>query len=183
MEDKEIVRLYHERSEHAIEETKRKYGKMLRFTALRILGDDRDAEECENDVYLGAWDTIPPRSPENLPAYLIRIARNQALKRYHFLQAQKRNRTVTLSLEELGESLTGVETEGSSDGELADCLNEFLGGLKPQSRRAFVLRYWYYASIKEIMRECGMSKSQAESQLFRTRNQLRKFLSERGFKR
>lgn len=182
MEDKEIIRLYFERSECAVEETKKKYGSRLRALAMRILRDSRDAEECENDAYLGAWQKIPPQNPENLPAYLARIVRNQALKRYEFLRADKRNREVTVSFEELEGCLADVKT-GEADGEsaLAECLNEFLGTLKKENRRVFLLRYWYYLSVKEIAAECQMSQSQVESRLFRTRNKLREYMTERGF--
>lgn len=184
MEDKKIIQLYFERSEYAVEETRKKYGNMLRALAMRILGDRRDAEECENDSYLGAWQKIPPENPGNFPAWLARVARNQALKRYAFLRADKRNREVTVSFEELEGCLADVKGgETDRENSLAECLNDFLESLKKENRRVFLLRYWYYLSVKEIMAECGMSQSQVESRLFRTRNKLREYLIERGFGR
>ncbi|MCI8513366.1 MAG: sigma-70 family RNA polymerase sigma factor [Lachnospiraceae bacterium] len=182
MEDKDILRLYFERSEYAVEETKKKYGNMLRALAARILSDRRDAEECENDTYLGAWRTIPPQNPQNLPAYLARIARNQALKRYEFLRAGKRNRELEVSFEELEGCLADIEKgDAGREDELADSLNDFLGNLEKENRRVFLLRYWYCLSVREITAECEMTRSQVESRLFRTRSKLRQFLTERGF--
>ena len=41
-----------------------------------------EAEECENDAYLRAWQTIPPHEPRGyLFAYLAKIIRNLALDR------------------------------------------------------------------------------------------------------
>lgn len=178
MEDGEIIELFFTRSENAVAETKSKYGGLIRVVAMNILKSKADAEECENDTYLGAWNAIPPQRPGSLAAFLAGIARNQALKKYRFITAEKRNPKVTVSLDELGDCVSG--TEGVySDGALQKAINEFLGGLNEESRRVFMLRYWYFASIREITDKCGISKSKAESMLFRTRNKLRDFLKQR----
>lgn len=68
MDDKQIVALYWERSETAISETERKYGRYCHYIARNILHSDQDAEECVNDTYQRAWETMPPRKPEHLPS-------------------------------------------------------------------------------------------------------------------
>ena len=45
MDDKQIVDLYWERSETAISETSKKYGKYCRYIAFNILRNDEDSEE------------------------------------------------------------------------------------------------------------------------------------------
>ena len=63
MDDKGIIELYFARDENAISETMKSYnGRLLRF-AMHFLSDKRDAEECVNDTYVRAWDTIPPNRP------------------------------------------------------------------------------------------------------------------------
>lgn len=180
MEDSNIIALFFERSEHAIRETKIKYGKLIKSIAFRILNNPADTEECENDTYMGMWTSIPPVRPGNLKAYAAKTARNQALKKYRFQHADKRNPEVLLSLNELEEQLAdrNDSTENSlfEDRELADIINAFLAELKPGTRRVFMLRYWYFLSVKEIMSECGKSKSQVESILFRTRGKLKEYL-------
>ena len=64
MDDREIVALFEARDERTLGETKEKYGRYIRSVALRILGSKSDAEECENDVYLRARNSIPPQKPE-----------------------------------------------------------------------------------------------------------------------
>lgn len=54
MEDKQIIDLYWKRSETAIIETARKYGKYCRYIAFNILRNNEDIEECVNDTYLRA---------------------------------------------------------------------------------------------------------------------------------
>lgn len=52
MTDTEIINLFFERSEQAIDELSRKYGPAVKKTAANILNDRLDVEECVNDTYL-----------------------------------------------------------------------------------------------------------------------------------
>ena len=180
MEDIEIVELYFSRSENAIPETRSKYGNFISAIAMRILKDRSDAEECENDTYMSIWNVIPPQRPFNFKAFIAKITRNLALKKYHFINAEKRRPQAAVSLSELEECISGNDGRNFSDGELSAAINEFIGSLNKESRKIFLLRYWHFLSIKEICRKCSVSKSKAESSLFRTRKKLKKFLTERG---
>lgn len=103
MRDEEIIALFFERSEQAIEALRDKYGVPVRCVARNILGSRQDAEECENDTYLGCWNSIPPHRPDPLKTYVCRIARNLAVTRYHSNTAQKRNSSYDAAFEELEE--------------------------------------------------------------------------------
>lgn len=67
MDDSRIIDLYWERSESAIAETSNKYGRYCYSIAHNILHNDEDSEECVNDTYLRAWNSMPPGG---LTAYL-----------------------------------------------------------------------------------------------------------------
>ena len=88
MDDLTIIELYFDRSEQAIDETDKKYGKLCRSLAGSILSSDEDAEECVSDAYLSVWNTIPPTRPNNFTAFLCRIVRNLSLKRLDYNTAQ-----------------------------------------------------------------------------------------------
>ncbi|MCM1328231.1 MAG: sigma-70 family RNA polymerase sigma factor [Ruminococcus sp.] len=180
MEDSDIIELFFMRSENAVAETKKKYGGFIRSLAMRILKSKPDAEECENDTYMGVWEAIPPQKPGNFMSFIAGIARNQALKKYNYINAEKRNPRSAVYLEELGDCIGGGDETSYSDGVLREAINAFLAGLNEETRRVFMLRYWYFASIGEITERCGISKSKAESMLFRTRKKLKVFLEERG---
>ena len=111
MKDEEILRLYRERSETALTETERQYGALCGTIARNILRNRQDAEECVNDTWHRAWNSIPPEEPRSLAAYLGRITRNLALNR---LQKQNRLKRgggeMTLIWEELGEMLPDRDT-------------------------------------------------------------------------
>lgn len=98
MDDKQIICLFFERSEQAITELSQKYGDLCMKIARSILNDPQDAEECVNDAWLGAWNSIPPQSPDPLRAYICRIVRNHALKKYRANTALKRGNQFEVSL-------------------------------------------------------------------------------------
>ena len=182
MKDRYIIKLFIERSEAAIEETKIKFGRLIYSVAYHIVQDRMDAEECESDTYLGAWNTIPPVLPENLKAYLLRIARNLALKQYRHDHTAKRDKGLKVSLDELECCMEDTSIrESEAEEELSECINVFLSELEPRARKVFVLKYWYFASVKEIMEECDMSKSAVESMLFRVRKRLKERLEKEGY--
>ena len=108
--DDEIVDLFLNRSEQAIAELSLKYGRTVHKIAINILGNSRDAEECENDTYLACWNTIPPQRPTPLAAYVCRITRNIAIAKFHSNTALKRNGNYDAVLDELAECIPGKDT-------------------------------------------------------------------------
>lgn len=97
MEDKAIVDLFFARSETAIEETQKKYGRYCHAIAKGILPCEEDAKECVSDAYVGAWNSIPPQKPENLATYLGKLTRNASLDRLRERKAKKRGETARAS--------------------------------------------------------------------------------------
>ena len=90
MDDAKIVQLYWERNERAIPATSEKYGRYCDSIARNILGSREDAEECVNDTYLSAWNSMPPHRPDILSAFLGKLTRNLSIKRYRRNTAGKR---------------------------------------------------------------------------------------------
>ena len=182
MEDKQIVDLYWERSESAIQETEKKYGRYCHYIAYQILQDDETAKEVVNDTYLKAWQTIPPKRPAALKPYVGMISRHLAFDAYDAQHAQKRGQ-IPLVLDELAECLPG---EGDvwdvvSGIALRDSLNAFLRGLPLKTRNIFLRRYWYASSLAEIAAEYAMKESAVGMLLLRTRNKLKSHLQKEGF--
>ena len=80
LDDTKIIDLFFERDETAIRYASEKYGNRLRSLSHSIVKDRQTAEECENDTYMEAWDTIPPHEPRSyLYAFLARIIRHLSL--------------------------------------------------------------------------------------------------------
>ena len=76
IDDEKIIELFFERSEQGIRELDMKYGKICHNLSYNIVNSSRDAEECVNDAYLGAWNAIPPVHPNPLLSYIVKIVRN-----------------------------------------------------------------------------------------------------------
>lgn len=184
MEDKQIVELFWGRDERAIEEAERRHGGLCRVLALRILGDEQDAEECVSDALLAAWGSIPPQRPEKLAAYLARLTRNHALRRRRDAGRIKRGGAqYDLAFEELDECLPGREDVERTleQRELRTVIAAFLRGLPRTERRLFLCRYWYFDSIAELSRSFGFSESKVKSMLGRCRGKLRRYLEREGY--
>ena len=90
MDDAKIVQLYWDRNEQAILATAGKYGSYCTSIAKNILGNNEDAEECVNDTYLNAWNSMPPHRPSILSTFLGKIVRNLSFNRYKHNTADKR---------------------------------------------------------------------------------------------
>ena len=106
MDDLKIIELYFARDERAIRETEIKYGNLCHTLAYNILNNRQDAEECVNDTYNGLWNAIPPAKPNNLTAFICKIARNLSLKRLEYLKREKRSAEMVVSLDELAAVLS-----------------------------------------------------------------------------
>ena len=183
MEDHAIIELYWERSEEAISKTAAKYGGYCYTIAYNILSNNEDAEESVNDTWLAAWNTMPPRRPKLLAAFLGKMTRHISLDRWKNRTARKRGGgEVPLVLEELEECISGedsVEKEYLQK-EFAKTLNQFMEYLPEMERKVFLCRYWYMDSIEDIAECFGFSESKVTSMLHRTRGKLRKMLEQEG---
>ena len=180
MKDEEMVGLYWMRSEDAVAATAEKYGNYCYSIAFSILHNAEDAEECVNDAYLAAWNSIPPHRPERVAAFLGKITRNVSLNRWKQYNAQKRGEGQTeLALSELEECIpakTGIE-QAVEDELLTWSIEKFLYSQPRLKRNLFIRRYWYISSIQELADEYGMSESKVKSLLFRMRKKLKHHLA------
>lgn len=183
MEDSEIVRLFSERNETALSCVSEKYGIYCASIARNILKNHEEAEECVNDAYLKAWNSIPPNVPNSLGAYLGRITKNIALNRISFFNREKRGGGDYVSFDELDEFVSGKNSV-ESDAEHRELLSEINAFLKKQpvkSRRLFVGRYWGMCGLAELGERFGLSESGVSLSLSRTRKKLKEYLLKRGF--
>ena len=183
MQDNELLQLFFDRNEQAISRTSEKYGRYCMYIADNILPSREDSEECINDAYVTLWNTIPPKKPESLKAYLAQVLRNAALSMLRKQNAKKRGSGV---VEEIIDELSEAETdtpESITDAKLlGELINGFIAGLEKQHRIIFVKRYWYLCPSKQIAKECDMSVAAVNMTLHRLRQQLKDYLEQEGFR-
>ena len=183
MDDARIVDLYWARSERALEETERKFGAYCRTVAYNILSDASDAEECVNDAWMKAWNSMPTDRPRRLAPYLGKMTRWLSLSRLRERNSLKRGGgELPLALDELAEALdSGADTQKELEfRELERALRRLIEALGKDERDVFLSRYWYMAPIAEIAEKYGLTESNVKTMLHRTRKKLMKRLKEEG---
>ena len=178
MEDRDIISLYFARDEKALKESSDKYGKYVTGISMSILQNALDAEECVNDTWLKAWNSIPPQNPPSLKVYLGRLVRHLSIDRLRTNTRQKRNREFDVALDELADCALPEEEDVTA---LTAALDEFLEGLEPTDRKLFVGRYWHLYPVSKLAQAYGLSESNTSVRLHRLRERLRNYLTERGF--
>ncbi len=183
MNGETIVDLYLQKDEKAIFESSSKYGTKLKRISFNIVQNISDAEECENDTYLSAWNSIPPNSPKQyLFSFLAKIIRNLSINLYNKNHTQKRYANIVELTKEMEECIPSPNDEVCkiTETELAESISKFLKTLAKEEQAVFVTRYWYSEPIKEVTNKFGISESKTKSMLMRTRNKLKKHFESEG---
>ena len=183
MDDTQIVELYWARKESAIEETEAKYGSYCRSIAGNILNNQDDAEECVNDTWLGAWNSMPPHRPSVLSTFLGKLTRRISIDKWRRTTAKKRgNGQLPLVLSELEDCISdGKSIEEETERKLLnEVIAAFVKSLPETEQKVFLCRYWYMDSVGSIATRFRFSESKVKSMLFRTREKLRVRLEKEG---
>ena len=180
--DEAIVELFFARDETAITESDRKYGPYLWTVAHNILRNDADCEECRNDTYLRAWETIPPTRPVSLGGYLTKIIRGIAINRY---DRDRRDRRIPPEAVEslsdfegfLADTPAPDETESALIG---DVISRYLRGCKKRRWYFVMARFYAMRPVAEIAEGLEISESSVKRELAGIRKELRTELEKEG---
>ena len=184
MSDEKIVDLYWQRDEQAIKETDIKYKRFLLLLANNIVHDMCDSEECLNDTYIGAWNSIPPARPVLLQSFLATIIRRTAINRFNANKRQKRivsEYTVSLSefedfIADEGDMDVEMETK-----ELAKSISNYVRSLPDRQMYIFVSRYYIADPLAKICKELGCSLSTVKRDIEAIKSGLKKHLESEGY--
>lgn len=179
MEDSQIVELYWSRSEQAIAESDRKYGKLLRSLSYSCLGNRQDAEECTNDTYLEAWNAMPTARPTYLGAFLSKLARRISIDRFRHDHRLKRGGADALC-EELTDCIPDraapTPAQAYDAAKTREVIDHFLQALPAERRTLFINRYFFGLSIAALAKTSGLTQANVKVQLHRMRQALKKQL-------
>ncbi|GIV54965.1 MAG: RNA polymerase sigma factor [Candidatus Kapaibacterium sp.] len=152
----------------AFAEIYRRHSPRIYAYCRRIMGNDASAEDAFQETFMRLFTSADStRIMTNLPAYLLRIARNVCLN-------LKRSQHSTVELEEY-HAITR-ETPYEND-ELAELLAHALELLPIEYREAFVLHEYDGLSYAEIGQLVGTSADVVKVRAFRARQKLRKILA------
>ena len=183
MEDREIVALYWQRSERAVAETDAKYGAFCHTVALGLLSVREDAEECVNDAYQAAWESMPEEKPDKLRAWLGRVVRNLSIDRWRREHRQKRYAGIEALLSELDDcvpSASDVERTVEA-AELGRAVDAWLRTLPEDDAALFLRRYWNGTPLKTLASERGVAPNKLAQRMYRLRLGLKGALEKEGY--
>ena len=181
MDDAKIIDLFWARSEEAIQETNKSYGRKLHALANKILSNREDAEESVNDTYMKTWEIIPPQRPKFYYAFLASICRHLSFHKVDWKLAAKRNAEVVTLTQEMEMCIPDTSRDWElEEKELGRIMNAFLESLPKDTRLIFLRRYWHVDTIAEIAARYGMTESKVKMQLSRTRAKLQTYLESEG---
>jgi len=184
MSDEQIIELYWQRDEQAIKQTDIKYKKFLLSIAYNIVHDMCDSEECLNDTYIGAWNSIPPARPTFLQAFLATIMRRTAIDCYKARKRQKRiSSELTVSLSEVEDFIADDDDMYSETDakELGQVISDFVRSLSDRRMYIFMSRYYIARPIKEIARLLDCSESTVNKEIAIIKRDLKEKLKKEGY--
>lgn len=184
MDDTQIIQLFLERKETAIEELDKKYNRFCFRIAWNILRSREDSEECVNDTWFRTWSYIPPKRPAVLSAFVGKITRGLALDRLRKKYAAKRIdlhiADIELETAELDRFTADIVEDKIAEQEFYETLNRFLWSLPERDRDMFLRRYWHMDSLEEIALRHGKTVGSVRGSLYRSRKKLYKLLRTEG---
>lgn len=136
-----------------------------------------DIEETVSDVFCTLWQNAGKVQRGKLKAYLGAIARNTAKNRLRSLQ-------ITLPLEDDAIHLPAPASEPEAEAIIKELQEETRAAVDtlPEPDREIMLRYYYlYQSTTDIARDMNLNSSTVTTKLARSRDKLRRHLTERGY--
>ena len=177
MKDDQILSALLDRNDSALNHLSSKYGRLYRSILWEILEDNLDVEECANDTLLAVWNSIPPNRPENLSAYICKIARRIGIDRLRYRTRKKRGTGYAAALSELENCLPDTRLSNPEDGiHIRAVLSQFLRELDITTRVLFIRRYVWLEAVSSLAIRYEMSENTVSARLSRARKKLKKIL-------
>ena len=181
MEDTEIIDLYWQRDQRAIDETHGKYGGFLAGIAWNIPPQSQrrgGVRQRHVSAHLERHSSGPPL---RLPGLAGAHRPQPSLDRWKQSRTAKRGGDgMEVLLGELDDCVPephGTE-KTMEDQEIASLISAFLRRQSPESRIIFLRRYWYGQSVADIAAGMNCGEGKVKSSLFRTRKALRTYLEQ-----
>ena len=180
MKDEELIEMFCNGDECAINRLMEQYGRMIHNYCLSVTGLHEDAQECYNDCLYNLWLWIPKSRPYRLRLYIIRVAINVSMDLVEHKKAMKRNKYQTCCYEDvdfLCDGRNNMECYFESYC-IRNVLNRLYRNNSTYKVEIFKERYFQQAKIKDIATRYNISDSNAKMILLRMRENLRKYLKE-----
>lgn len=159
------------------------YQDMVYSTAVRLLGNNADAEDIAQEVFIKAYEHFPRfENIQNIGGWLKRITINLALNhlsRYRakwlfFSEMTAAESSAEFEIEYVDESASLPE-----ENEKRRILDKLLMSLPPKQRVPLVLYHYEGLSYEEIAAHLGVSLGKVKTDIHRGREALKKMIQSR----
>lgn len=179
MDHKELAVKLKKHDESALDRIIEIFTPMVWAIAVNISGSSlsrEDIEEVVSDVFVTLWKNADKYDPEKLKGYIAAIAKTRTRNRLAALK--------NISFSDINEidveddfSVSGEAEKSEMKAQLAEAVNE----LEEPDREILIRHYFYYQKTADIADSMGLTQENVKVKLHRTRNKLKKILTERGF--
>lgn len=181
MKDNDLVRLIRNDSEKGIARAIDVYGGLVHTVCSNILRgrSKEDVEEACSDTFVRLWKyigTYDERKKASLKTYICILARSSALD---LCKKYSDEALIDLAEYDVLDFSVNVEDEYIQK-EMSNVIREVVSGMNEPDRSVFLLRYFYFFTVKEIALKLKMQPKQIENILYRRKEGLKKELIERG---
>lgn len=176
MDDKDLLKRINRRDEHAWREFFRSYYDSLFRHALRMLEDEKEAEDVVQELFIALWNNgISLGEKDSLSGYLYRAVTNRCLNK---IRDQKRmNEHSAKWKEEEDDEASETEFASAVREEVMRRLLELIE-LLPEGRKAVLKMSMEGMSGEEIARQLGISITTVKQQKYRAYRFLRDNMGE-----
>src|SRR5207253_7426695 len=144
-------------------------------TVAKMLGDEMDAEDLAQQVFIRVWRSAPRYQPTaKFTTWLFKITRNLVFNEL------RRKRHFVDHTEEVAELVERVEKEPDRvllEGELQKAIQTAINQLPESQRMAIILRRYEEMSYEDIAKVMETTVPAVKSILFRARAELREKLA------
>ncbi|GAB4316322.1 MAG: RNA polymerase sigma factor [Candidatus Sumerlaeia bacterium] len=159
-----------------------KYRTLVYCQAYRLVLDSEDALDIVQDTFIKLIGVIEQKglNIQNLPAFLRRMALNEALD---FLRARRRKAVFNRMLfrDQACRAAPALQGEHAARRELHDALIQAVLRLSPLQQRVVCLRHFEDLRIAEIAEICGCSVGAVKQHLHRAYQKLRRIVNRDAF--
>lgn len=155
-------------AEPAFAEIYSRYSGRIYAYCLKVLGNHEDAGDIFQEVMMKFYNSSLEKDLiENIPGYILKIARNLCLN-------FKRDRKITVDYETV---VLSVDDNNYDKKELLDLIQSALDTLDFEYREAFILRQYQGLSYNEIAEVTGDTVTAIKNRVWRAKEKIKTILS------
>ena len=171
--DRALVQRYLDGDQHAASDLVDRYQRRLFNVALRMLGNQQDAEDVTQTVFGNAFLSLESYDPTyRFFSWIYRMTVNESLN-----AIKRRKQMVTLE-DHLAIPTAGIAADDAV--EVEEHVGKALMQLKPDDRAVVVMRHFSHLSHEEIGEVLGVPARTVKSRLFTACERLRSLLIAQG---